>query len=278
MTGTIAMRNRAFGLLCGGLLAAWSVLGLAAAAEPPDPWPDLVRDAFGGRAMNDGTGLIAIEMPARAEDAAIVPVTLRLTLPPTEERHVKSVTLVIDRNPAPLAATFALGPNAGIDMIATRVRVDTYTDVHAVAELSDGSLYVTKTYVKASGGCSAPAAKNADEAKVSLGRMRMRQFAGAAGGNAREAQIMVRHPNNSGLQMDQVTRHYTPAFFVRDIGLWQGADLLMKVDAGISIAEDPNIRFSYRPNGAGMLRAAALDTDGNTFKAEWPVEEHARTE
>jgi sulfur-oxidizing protein SoxY len=196
-----------------------------------------------------------------------------LTLPPTDERHIKTVTLVIDRNPAPVAATFELGPNAGVDMIATRVRVDTYTDVHAVAELSDGTLYMTKTYVKASGGCSAPAAKNADEAKVSLGRMRLRQFANTAPlSGAREAQIMIRHPNNSGLQMDQVTRLYTPAFFVRDVSVWQGTQLVFKADAGISIAEDPNIRFTYRPNGTSALRAAAVDTDGNAFKGEWPAE------
>jgi len=52
--------------------------------------------------------------------------------------------------------------------------------VHAVAELSDGQLYVVKTYVKASGGCSAPAAKNADEAVASLGQIRIRQFPGAS--------------------------------------------------------------------------------------------------
>ena len=44
--------------------------------------------------------------------------------------------------------------------ISTRVRVNSYTNVHAVAELSDGKLYVVKTYVKASGGCSAPAVKD----------------------------------------------------------------------------------------------------------------------
>ena len=41
------------------------------AAEASDPWPDLVRDVFAGRHLADGTGLIAIEMPARAEDAGI---------------------------------------------------------------------------------------------------------------------------------------------------------------------------------------------------------------
>src|SRR3984885_8161360 len=51
-----------------------------------------------------------------------------------------------------------------------------YTNVHAVAELSDGQLYVVSTFVKASGGCSAPMAKNPEEAKTNLGQMRFRQF------------------------------------------------------------------------------------------------------
>jgi sulfur-oxidizing protein SoxY len=242
---------------------------LAAAPEPVDPWPDLVRDVFGGRPLAEGTGVVAIAMPDRAEDAAIVPVTLRVNAPGA--RTVKAVTLVIDQNPAPVAAKFEVG--AGVAMISTRVRVDSYTSVHAVAELSDGTLHVAKTYVKASGGCSAPAAKNADEAKASLGQMRLRQFAKPElASRVREAQLMIRHPNNSGLQMDQITRLYTPAFFVRDLSIWQGDQLVLKMEAGISISEDPNIRFTYAPNGAATLRAEAIDTDGHRFTGEWPVE------
>ena len=77
---------------------------------------------------------------------------------------------MIDQNPAPMAAKFALGPDANVTAISTRVRINNYTDVHAVAELSDGQLYVCKIYVKASGGCSAPAAKNAEEAKGASAR------------------------------------------------------------------------------------------------------------
>jgi sulfur-oxidizing protein SoxY len=268
------MRNRIFHWLwVAAVTATWisASSAFAAAPEPADPWPDLVRDVFGGRPLADGTGVIAIDMPARAEDAATVPVTLRLSLPPDDARSVKVVTLVIDQNPAPVAAKFELA--AGVTMISTRVRVDSYTNVHAVAELSDGTLHVAKTFVKASGGCSAPAAKNADEAKVSLGQMRLRQFANPQhSGRAREAQIMVRHPNNSGLQMDQVTRLYTPAFFLRDLGLWQGDQLVLKMDGGISISEDPNIRFTYVGNSAKTLRAEAVDTDGHRYTGEWPVE------
>src|SRR3954451_2612461 len=74
----------------------------AASSEAYDPWPGLVQDIFNNRAMNDGAGVIAIEMPYRAEDAAIVPVTLRSVLPPGDNRHVVAITLVIDQNPAPM--------------------------------------------------------------------------------------------------------------------------------------------------------------------------------
>ena len=52
---------------------------------------------------------------------------------------------------------------------------------------------------------------------------------------------MIRHPNNSGLQMDQVTRLYVPAYFVRELRVWQGDDLVLSMDGGISISEDPTI-------------------------------------
>jgi sulfur-oxidizing protein SoxY len=242
------------------------------AAEQADPWPELARDIFNGRTLHDGASLIGIEMPYRAEDAAIVPVTLRTTLPADDARTVKTITLVIDQNPAPVAATFQIG--AGVTMISTRVRVDSYTNAHAVAELSDGKLYASAVFVKASGGCSAPAAKNADEASANLGQMRFRQFARSADrpvSGAREAQIMIRHPNNSGLQRDQVTLLYVPAFFIRELRVWQGDELVLAMDGGISISEDPNVRFNYLPNGATRFRAEAVDTDGHVFKGEWPA-------
>jgi sulfur-oxidizing protein SoxY len=276
------MLGRRFRLLClGGLLVMLQFApGRAPAAvpEPYDPWPGLVQDIFDNRAVEDGAGVIAIEMPYRAEDAAIVPVTLRTTLPASDTRRMVAITLVIDQNPAPMAARFELGQDSSVSQISTRVRVNNYTDVHAVAELSDGKLYAAKTYVKASGGCSAPAAKNADDAKGKLGQMRFRQFTkskeGPASG-AREAQIMVGHPNNSGLQMDQVTQLYVPAFFVNELQVSQDDKLILKMVGGISISEDPNIRFTYVPNGATRVHVEAKDTEGHVFQNEWKIEDPA---
>ena len=275
------MPGRRFRLVCiASALCSAIVLGTqiapAATPEASDPWPGLVQDIFNNRPMNDGTDVIGIEMPYRAEDAAIVPVTLRTRLAAGDNRRVLRITLVIDQNPAPMAAKFELGPDANVTEISTRVRVNNYTDVHAVAELSDGKLYMTKTYVKASGGCSAPAAKNAVEATARLGQMRYRQFArtgqGPASG-AREAQVMIGHPSHSGLQMDQVTQLYIPAFFVNELRLWQDDSLVLAMEGGISISEDPNIRFTYVSNGAKRFRAEAKDTGGHVFEKEWKIED-----
>jgi sulfur-oxidizing protein SoxY len=257
-------------------IAGVLLVGMAPALSAPnDAWPGLVQDIFDNRPMSDGSEVIGIEMPARAEDAAIVPVTLRTKLSPGDIRQVRSITLVIDQNPAPMAAKFQLGPDARVSEISTRVRVNNYTDVHAVAELSDGKLYMVKTYVKASGGCSAPAAKTADDSKSRIGQMRYRQFATAGEGPAsgtREAQVMVGHPNNSGLQMDQLTQLYVPAYFINELRLWQDDSLILSMEGGISISEDPNIRFTYVSNGAKQLRAEAKDTEGRVFQREWKVE------
>ena len=256
-------------------LAALAVCALTPAlAASAEEDVGILSEVFKGRPVDDGTGLIAIDMPARAEDAAIVPVTMRSTLAPGDARAVRAFTLIIDQNPAPVAATFSLGANAGVASIATRVRVEGYTDVHAVAELSDGRLYAVKTFVKASGGCSAPALKTADDAEAHVGELKFRRFASSEQTTTpHEAQIMVRHPNHSGLQMDPQSRLYVPALFVRELKVWQGDAPVLFMDGGISIAENPSIRFSYRPNGAKRFRAEAIDTNERAFRGEWPADD-----
>ena len=94
----------------------------------------------------------------------------------------------------------------------------------------------------------------------------------------REAQIMIGHPNNSGLQMDQVTQLYIPAFFINQLKLTQDDSPVLSMEGGISISEDPNLRFTYVSNGAKHFRAEARDTDGHVFRNEWDVEDSGMNE
>jgi sulfur-oxidizing protein SoxY len=236
-----------------------------------ETWNSIKGDIFKNRPILDGSGLVILDAPRRAEDSAIVPIGMRVNFAADDKRTLQSLTLVIDENPAPVAATFTIGPRSGVTSISTRVRVNSYSYVRVVAELSDGQLYGVKAYVKASGGCSAPASSNSDATRAMLGQMKFRTFRPEAD-VLPEARIMLRHPQNSGLQMDQLTRLYVPPFFIENLKIWQGEDLVLAMEGGIAISEDPNIRFNYRPNGAAKFRAEGIDTSKHLFKDEWPIE------
>jgi len=250
--------------------AATGGLAQAQSTQDPDPWPDLQRIFFGGKPVAEDKSIVTFDAPARAEDAALVPMSFSAKLPPGDSRRVTKLTLVIDENPAPLAAAFTLGDKAGDTRIATRVRVNSYTNVHVVAELSDESLLMATRFVKAAGGCSAPMVKSMDEALATLGQMRFRILPQVADAPD-EALVMIRHPNNSGLQMDQVTRLYTPARYINKLAVYQGDELVFSMEGGISIAEDPNFRFTFKRNGAKTFRVEAEDTTGKTFSGAWPA-------
>jgi sulfur-oxidizing protein SoxY len=257
--------------LCLALPVTARAQGAAQDQPSEETWNSIKGDIFKDRPILDGAGLVTLDAPRRAEDAAIVPIGMRVNLGGDDKRTLKSLTLVIDENPAPVAGTFTVGPHSGVTSISTRVRVNSYSYVRLIAELSDGKLYGVKTFVKASGGCSAPAASNTDATRSMLGQMKFRTFRQEAAATP-EAQIMLRHPQNSGLQMDQLTRLYIPPFFIEDLKIFQGDELMVEMDGGIAISEDPNIRFNYQPNGAASFRVEATDTSKHIFKDEWSVE------
>ncbi|SDP90953.1 sulfur-oxidizing protein SoxY [Phyllobacterium sp. YR620] len=258
----------------GGL--APNAMAQSASGPEPTTWNSLKGDVFGAKPIEPADGIISIEAPKRAEDAAIVPVDLRFKTDPASGR-LKAVTLIVDENPSPVAAVFQFGKDAGVTHLATRLRVNAYSYIRAIAETEDGKLHMTETFVKASGGCSAPAMKNQDEALASLGQMKLKVFPSTAAGTepmtrATEMQLMIRHPNNSGLQMDQVTRYYIPPHFIDGLTITQGDRLIMSMVGGISISEDPNFRFDFNAKPDEDIKVDAADTKGKKFQNEWPIQ------
>jgi sulfur-oxidizing protein SoxY len=83
----------------------------------------------------------------------------------------------------------------------------------------------------------------------------------------REAQVMIRHPNFTGMQMDQLTREYTPAKFVQEMDVKRSGELIFKMEGGISISENPNFRFTFAPGSDDVIEVTAKDTDGRVFTA-----------
>ncbi len=256
-----------------------SVAMPALAEEDPNAraerWTDLKHAVFGDRVVTDGTGVIALDAPARAEDAALVPVSVSLAAGGgTGGGRVKAVWLLVDGNPSPLAGTFKFGPAADPRRLKTRVRVDQYSLVHAVAETEDGRLFASERYVKAAGGCSAPSTKDPQLAMSRLGQMRLKLDGEEQllhDGEATNAQLLISHPNNNGMQVDQLTHVFVPPRYIQDVTVRYGDALVLSVDADISLSEDPVITFGFVPQGPGPIRIDVLDSTQAKFHREFAV-------
>ena len=260
-------RGLVLGLLLGlSLGPAQAQIKTGDNPEASPIWQKVRVSLFGTRAIASAADdVIVLDTPVRAEDAAVVPIAVRTRFAQSATRYVDKLYLIIDNNPSPISAVFQFTPQSGRADIETRVRVDEYTHVRAIAELNDGSLFMAVRWVKASGGCSAPPGKDAQAALATLGRMKLRvegdAQAEAKGGSAPVlAQLMISHPNNSGLAMDQLSRQFTPAHFVRRVDISYGGKPLMSADVDFSISENPNFRFYFTPQGAGELKAEVLDS------------------
>src|SRR5687768_217751 len=88
-------------------LALSFLLPQTTARADDDRWPDIRAGVFAGRDIAENDGALALYAPEQAEDAALVPIAVHL--PADVANRAKSLTLIIDRNPAPVAATFRFG-------------------------------------------------------------------------------------------------------------------------------------------------------------------------
>lgn len=267
------MRRSSMAFVGAGLLALATMAPASAEVDEAtraQRWAELSTQIFGDRVIGDGSALLSIDAPDRAADAAIVP--LKIALAAAIRGEVSGVYLVIDDNPSPLAAHFIFGGAADPSEVATRIRVDDYTYLHAVAETRDGKLYGVARFIKAAGGCSAPAAKDQALAMSRLGQMKMSLRGDLQGGAPVEAHLLVSHPNSSGMQMDQLTRNFVPANFIREVKVTYDGEPVVTMESDISISEDPSLSFTFVPRtGAGELKVEAQDSNNRHFEGSWPV-------
>jgi len=254
-------------LLAGAAMLAQS--GPVRAADDGadnERWRAIRKSLFGNRPISeDARGIITLEAPLRAADAAVVPVAIRTQLSQTPGRYIRKLMLVVDKNPSPVGATFSFTPQSGRADIETRVRVEEYSHVRAIAELNDGSLVMQVRFIKAAGGCSAPAGADLAAAMANLGKIDLRIDESTPPDQPTRVQLTVNHPNISGLAIDQLTRLAPAPHYVRSIEVRWAGQPLMSADVDFSISENPSLRFYFVRQGAGELRADVVDNKDLKF-------------
>ncbi|ODR98780.1 hypothetical protein AUC68_06110 [Methyloceanibacter methanicus] len=122
-------------------------------------------------------------------------------------------------------------------------------------------------YVQAAGGCAAMNAKDADEERKGLGRMQVKAIApDRAGDPIWTGQVMIKHPNSNGMQLDIDTGGYIPKRYVKAVAVTRDGERVFDLDATFSISTNPNFRFSFANGTNNDLDVTIVDTDGETFE------------
>jgi sulfur-oxidizing protein SoxY len=244
----------------GSVSAAVGGLPTAEHKDSSPEWEKIRSRLFGDRPLLDSA--VRIMVPLRAAYGASVPVKIVSMLPQKPELFVKRMHIVVDKNPSPVAITLDLTTEMGQADFETRLRVDEYSHVRVVSELSNGELHTDSRYVKTSGGCSAP--PNRDSLHL-IGKTVLKLGDKLRLDEPTSADVTVIHPNDSGFELNQVTVMYIPPHFVRSIKVSYANRMIFDADLDFSVSENPTLRFNFVPHAQGELRAEVSDSKEGQF-------------
>jgi sulfur-oxidizing protein SoxY len=243
------------------LLALLATSTLAIAKQDETEWNSTLKNQyFSGKTIEESNDIIELDAPIRAEDPALVPLKINTKIKQTNDSYIKNILVLVDKNPFPFVGEFEFSPHSGKADLAMRIRVNTYSYIRAIAEMNDGKLYMSKKYVKASGGCSAPVGADLDAAMQRLGKMKFRLDEGVKTKEPTLVQLLISHPNLSGMQMDQVSRFIKKSYFVQQMKISFNDKPILTAKTDIAISSDPNFRFYFVLEAAGILKAEITDT------------------
>ncbi len=262
----------------GGAIASTAAPRLAHAAigglpsaqhgDSSPEWDNLRSHLFQSRPLDASGSAVQIIAPLRAAYGASVPVKIVSKLPQTPGLYVRRMHLLVDKNPSPVAAVLDLTTEVGQADFETRLRVDEYSHVRVVAELSDGSLHTDSRYVKTSGGCSAPPNR---DALALIGKTVLKVPEHVTMNQPTGADVTVIHPNDTGFELNQVTVMYIPAHFVRSIKVSYAERKIFDADLDFSLSENPTLHFNFVPHGQGQLRAEVEDSKDGRWTGQVAV-------
>ena len=123
-----------------------------ASPNPHVTWQEAMRAMIGSAQPVEGR--IALELPETAENGNVVPFTVTIDSPMTDQDFVKVVHIFSTANPKPDVASAYFSNLSGKAVFSSRMRLGRSQDVIAVAEMSDGKVYLGRRAVKVTiGGC-----------------------------------------------------------------------------------------------------------------------------
>jgi sulfur-oxidizing protein SoxY len=93
------------------------------------------------RGTTPNSSRVKLTLPELAENGNVVSLLVEVESPMTATDHVKTITILSEKNPQTTLIRFHLGPRAGRARVASNIRLASTQRVVALAEMSDGSFW-----------------------------------------------------------------------------------------------------------------------------------------
>ncbi len=222
-----------------------------------------IRTLIGDKTPQEGR--VTLKLPEIAEDGSVVPLTIKVDSPMTEADYVKSVHVFAEGNPLPDVASFHFTPRSGLAVASTRIRLAQTQDVLAVAEMSDGSVYMARRTIKVTiGGCGIEFRGRGTQMTQAKPRVRVPKK--AKKGEVIQIKTLIPHAMETGLRKDKQGNTIPRKIIDKFVCKYNG-EVVFSADWRRAISANPYMAFDTIAAESGTLEFIWTDEDGYVYTA-----------
>ena len=228
-----------------------------------------IDEDFGAAALKSGK--IEITMPEFSDSGASVPMDTYVPCQMTPEDYPRVVRIYAPRNPRPRVVALYFTPACGEARMSTRVRLDAFQEVVAIAEMSDGETFKAVRRVNVTYGACEDAVANDQFPPGWAPNMRVALPDKVARDEVFTVRTIINHPMETGLRHDKTGLLVPVRIAERFRCLVDGTEAFgVKLEP--AVAANPYIAFRLRLSESASLAFEWMDTNGDVYAVSGQVD------
>jgi sulfur-oxidizing protein SoxY len=242
--------------------AMWATLPLAIAASSV---PEALEELLAGRKGIESARL-RLDLPRRFDYGNTVPLAVAVDGPRTAGDHVERVSVLAEGNPFPEVASFHFTPES-VASASTRIRLNSgQREVVAVAELSDGSVWLGRRTIEvAVSGCGVEAGVESGDV-VRRPEPRLTVPAAVHRSEIVEIKTMISHRMETGLRVDSAG-HPIPRRIINRMVCSRDGEAIFAADLSPAIAANAYLNFYVVARESAVLSFTWHEDGGAVYRA-----------
>jgi desulfoferrodoxin (superoxide reductase-like protein) len=258
-----------------------AIIGLGVEGGRPRAWAASAR-----RRSADDPALLSpferlhfpvLRLPLVTTNGAKVPVVVEMEHPMEPAHHISSLHVANERDPVPSKGVFHFTPANGQVYLALQARVDQgVSDVTATAECNLHGRWVSVRSLNipdGGGGCAAvaPPAGRPDGPETLPPRIRIPRLVKHGRvrvGEIIDVQLLIRHPNRTGLAARNGTFHQiSEPYHLEEMEVFYDEERVSRFAMTSALSDDPFITFRLRVTREAPLLIRLRNNRGQRFEA-----------